>query len=158
MDRDSMEGASVKIRFVLPALFFILSACVITDPVHAGVNVKADCMIRSEACVRVIEQEGIKVIFDINPKPVYPMKELLFIVTMTEKGRPVTDASVIVDLTMPGMFMGINSPALIHTANGRYEGKGIIQTCPHGGKTWMAEVKITRHNKTTSVSYIFEVE
>ncbi len=158
MSHDIISGVSMKSKFVLSALAFMLSACFITHSVHAGMNIKADCKINSGVCVREIEQEGIKVIFDINPKPVSPMKELLFSATVTEKGTPVVDASVIVDLTMPGMFMGTNRPALVHTANGKYEGKGIIQTCPHGGKTWMAEVKITRHSKTASVSFIFEVE
>ncbi len=105
-----------------------------------------------------VDKKDIDVVFDIKPKPVSPMKELVFSVTVTEKGSPVTDASVIVDLTMPGMYMGTNRPALIHTANGKYEGRGIIQACPHGGKTWRAEVKITRHNRTYSESFTFEVE
>ena len=124
----------------------------------ALINDKADCMINSGTCIREIEQEGIKVSFDIYPKPVSPMKDLVFSVTVTEKGSPVTDALVIVDLTMPGMFMGTNRPSLIQTADGKYEGKGIIQACSHGGKTWRAEVKITRHNKTYFKSFIFEVE
>jgi hypothetical protein len=158
MNRDINAGSSMKSKFILSALAFMLSTCFIAHPVYAGMNVTADCMIKSGACVREIEQEKIKVTFDINPKPVSPMKELIFSVTLAEKGSPVTDASVIVELTMPGMYMGINSPALVHTADGRYEGKGVIQACPHGGKIWMAEVKLTRHNKTVSVSFIFEVE
>ncbi|MBI5665581.1 MAG: FixH family protein [Nitrospirae bacterium] len=105
-----------------------------------------------------VDKKDIDVVFDINPKPVYPMNELVFSVTVTENGSPVTDASVNVDLTMPGMFMGINRPVLKHIKDGRYEGQGILPKCPHGGKKWMAEVTITRHNRTSSVSYPFEVE
>lgn len=119
---------------------------------------KTDCLINEGPCSREIEEEGMTVVFDIQPKPVSPMKDLVFMVTLKEEGVPVEDVSVAVDLTMPGMFMGINRPVLVHTVNGIYKGKGIIQACPHGGKIWMAEVKITRQGKTASVDFTFRVE
>ena len=123
-----------------------------------GMNIQTDCLINSGPCVREIEHDGIKVVFDIAPKPVSPMKELVFKVILSDRKGPVTDASVLVDLTMPGMFMGTNRSGLIHTEGGKYEGRGIIQACPHGGRTWMAEVRITRQEKTESVSFTFGVE
>lgn len=128
------------------------------DPAYAGINMQKDCLINTGACIKDIEREGIKVLFDIHPKPVSPMRELIYTVTLADKGRPVTDASVTVDLTMPGMFMGINRPVLAHTVNGTYEGKGVIQPCPHGGKTWMAEVRIMQLNRTVSAGFTFEVK
>jgi len=122
------------------------------------VKAEKDCSINTGHCIKEIETDSVTVVFDILPKPVSTMQELMYRVILTENGLPVTDASVAVDLTMPGMFMGINRPLLSHTVDGIYEGKGIIQICPHGGKTWRAEVKVTRKERTASVSFTFEVE
>lgn len=131
--------------------FIVHSAC-------AGMNVQRDCEISAGPCIKETGHDGLRVVFDIKPKPVSPMKDLVFSVTLSDKAGPVTDASVIVDLTMPGMYMGTNRPELIHKENGKYEGRGVIQACPHGGKTWKAEVGITRQGKTASVDFTFGVE
>lgn len=125
---------------------------------HSGMDKETACLINSGPCISTIEHEGMDVTFEINPKPVVPMKGLIFNVTLKDREGPVTDASVTVDLTMPGMFMGINRAALIHTGDGNYEGQGIIQTCPHGGRTWRADIWITRQDKTASVGFIFGVD
>ncbi len=124
---------------------------------HSSSEAKIDCVINSGACAKVTEQ-NMQAVFDINPKPVKPMNELLFSVTLNKGESPVTDAAVSLDLTMPDMFMGVNKPVLAHKGDGRYEGKGVIPTCPHGGKVWKADVEIVRHGKNVSVSYVFEVD
>lgn len=125
---------------------------------HPAAGVRIGCNINAGPCAKTTEPGNIQVIFDINPKPVKPMKELFFRVDLKEGEKSVTDAAVNLDLTMPGMFMGINRPVLKHIKDGRYEGQGILPKCPHGGKTWKTEVTIMRHNKTSSESFIFEVE
>lgn len=135
-----------------------VSFCFAAPNAYTGTNNQTDCPINSGPCVRAIEHEGVRVVFDINPKPVSPMKELVFTVTLTDSKGPVADASVSVDLTMPGMFMGINRPDLTHTGGGEYEGRGVIQACPHGGKIWRAEVMITRQGRTASESFTFGVK
>lgn len=156
-----MSGRSAALLIVV-ILFIAAGACSKEgpDPADRAAEMKPgeDCLINAGPCGGGIEREGITVGFDIQPKPVLPMREHMFMVTLKEKGDPVEDASVSVDLTMPGMFMGINRPVLVHTVNGIYEGKGIIQACPHGGKTWRADVNITRQGGTASVSFTFEVE
>lgn len=147
----------MKGKLLTAALSLVLLFSFIPDA-SAGMTSKTDCLINEGPCSREIEEEGMTVVFDIQPKPVSPMKDLVFMVTLKEEGVPVEDVSVAVDLTMPGMFMGINRPVLVHTVNGIYKGKGIIQACPHGGKIWMAEVKITRQGKTASVDFTFRVE
>jgi len=125
---------------------------------HAASGTKTDCDINTGPCAKTIELDNLKVILDINPKPVNPMADLLFNVTLKEGEKPVTDAAVSIDLTMPGMFMGINRPALKHVKDGSYEGKGVIPVCPHGGKRWKADVTVERNGKAATVSYIFEVK
>lgn len=148
----------MKSKSLLILRLIILSLWFAAERTYAGMDLQEDCMINSGPCIREIKNDGIKVILDMYPKPLSAMKDIVFHVTLTDKGGPVTDASVMVDLTMPGMFMGTNRPVLTHTGRGEYEGRGVIQACPHGGKTWRAEVRITRQDKTASVSFIFGVE
>jgi hypothetical protein len=115
------------------------------------------CDIQGGSCLKETG-DGMTVEFDIQPKPVVPLSELTFIVNLTRAGMPVTDASVVLDLSMPGMFMGKNRPILKHAKNGRYEGKGIITRCPSGKKMWQAEVTVKQAGKTTVVDFVFEVK
>lgn len=122
---------------------------------------KADCDIDRGPCVRTTGAGGITVIFDIYPKPVRPLSELVFTVLVKKGEEPVADATVVLDLTMPGMYMGVNEVILLHRGGGRYEGKGAIVRCPTGRRLWKAEVKIVRPPTgpdQVSAAYIFEVK
>src|SRR5512143_2025915 len=102
--------------------------------------------------------DGFSVEFDIMPKPVAAMSDLTFAVTLTRRGAPADDvSSVMLDLSMPGMFMGKNQPVMKKAGAGHYEGKGVIIRCPSGKKTWQAEVTVTRPNRTDAVDFVFEV-
>ena len=121
-------------------------------------KVPTDCDINSGSCVKEAGQVGLKAVFNITPKPVRSMAEVLFSVVLKRDTSPVTDASVSVDLTMPGMFMGTNRPVLKHVGAGRYEGKGFILRCPSGSRVWKAEVLIGRGGRNYSAGYTFEVK
>ncbi|HUI67633.1 MAG TPA: FixH family protein [Nitrospirota bacterium] len=115
------------------------------------------CDIQSASCLKETG-DGMTVEFDARPKPVAAMSELTFIVNLTRGGLPISDASVVLDLSMPGMFMGRNRPVLKHVYDGRYEGKGIITMCPSGKKAWQAEVTVMHAGKTSVASFVFEVK
>lgn len=117
----------------------------------------APCAIQQGACSFTTDS-GMTVEFDIQPKPVRAMSKLDMLVSVKENGKPVTDASVKLDLTMPGMYMGKNSPDMKHSANGRYEGKGIITRCMSGRKTWQADVIVERGGTRQAASFVFEVQ
>ncbi len=117
----------------------------------------APCAIQQGACSFTTDS-GMTVEFDIQPKPVRAMSKLDMLVSVKENGKPVTDAFVKLDLTMPGMYMGKNSPDMKHSANGRYEGKGIITRCMSGKKTWQADVIVERGGTRQSASFVFEVQ
>jgi cytochrome c5 len=119
---------------------------------------KAGCDIQSGPCINTVGEDNLRVLFDVIPRPVTSMSELLFSVTLEKEGGPVQGAEIELKLTMPGMYMGENSPVLSQKGEGRYEGKGILPTCPKGEKTWKGEVKITRNDMTETVSYVFEIE
>ncbi|HSB33363.1 MAG TPA: FixH family protein [Nitrospirota bacterium] len=118
---------------------------------------KTLCNVQAGPC-RGQTGDGLSVEFDIAPKPVAAMSDHSFAVTLTLGGKPATDvSSVMLDLSMPGMFMGKNQPAMRSAGAGRYEGKGVIIRCASGKKTWQAEVTVKRPKRTDVVDFVFEV-
>ncbi|HIJ59958.1 MAG TPA: hypothetical protein HPP56_05020 [Nitrospirae bacterium] len=130
----------------------------LTNRVYGQMSKEAtvDCQINKTVCVQEIGYDKIKVTFDIIPKPVEFMKELTYKITLTKNDKPITDAKITMDLTMPGMFMGTNRPVIKHIGTGVYEGKGIIPRCPSGRKIWRANIKIERNDTSSIVSFTFE--
>ena len=115
------------------------------------------CTIQKGSC-SITTASGMIVGFDIQPKPVKALSQLQYIVTLNDKGKAVTDASVGLDLTMAGMYMGKNAPAMKHVSKGRYEGSGVITRCMSGRKTWQADVTVVRDGARETASFLFEVQ
>jgi hypothetical protein len=116
-----------------------------------------DCNFDIGTCTRILEDTGFEITLDINPKPVTAMSELLFSVIILKNGLPVTKAEAVVDLTMPGMYMGKNQVFLKSKKDNKYEGTGVIPFCSSGSKRWMAEIKATLDDKVYSAAYTFDV-
>jgi hypothetical protein len=116
-----------------------------------GVNdYSPDCDIQKGPCRGVLE--GADVILDILPRPVVAMKELTFRVQVREdKDLP---EKIIIDLSMPGMEMGVNRVIMKKTGEGVYEGKGIIVRCPSGRRLWKATLLFSPERE---VSFTFNV-
>jgi hypothetical protein len=134
----------------------ILTVFLLLFPALPLVAAEVDCQINSGPCVKQIPLDNIQVVFDINPKPVKFMEELAFTITLTQGKKPITDAKIQMELGMPGMFMGKNTPAIKHVKDGIYEGKGVIPRCPSGKKVWRALLTIERDNKIAHVEFTFE--
>lgn len=150
-------GKRYKRAQVIPAAV-VLSAILLfcgAQQISASQTAQPDCRVNSGACVKT--SGALSVVFDISPKPLKVMRELTFTVTVKDQGKPVTDASILINLSMPGMFMGKNIVRLAHRADGVYDGTGVIIRCPSGGKIWQASVAIERGGKKTIANYVFEV-
>ncbi len=117
-----------------------------------GIN----CDIQQGPCITATD-DGTKIKFEILPRPVTAMSDLTFIVSLSKNGKPVHDATVLLEFTMPGMYMGKNQVALKRGKNGRYEGHGTITRCMSGHKTWKAKVTATDAGKSVAADFIFEV-
>lgn len=138
--------------FVLVSAAFVLSGCARQNAVP-----KTDCNLAAGACVKSLQ--GNRVSFDVLPKPVASMTELVFTVSLSANGRPFKAEHVSLDLTMPGMYMGANRPALTLGEDGKYSGKGILPRCPSGQKIWKAEIVIERPSSGEAplkTSFLFE--
>ncbi len=127
----------------LAALTALLSVfppcgCAPEEKSREKVTVAVDCEIDAGPCVGT--DGDLRVDFSAAPRPVRTMAELTFRVEAELGGRPISDDAVGVDLSMPGMVMGLNRIILDPVGDGRYEGSGVIVRCPSGGRNWRATV------------------
>jgi hypothetical protein len=145
---------------ILSSVFsaFFIGALLVLFARVVGSETSTSCNIQRGPCMQETG-DGITIEFDVRPRPVTTLSELTFIIILTESesGLPLTDASVGLDLSMPGMFMGNNRPVMHRVSAGRYEGKGIITRCMSGRKTWQAKGTVEHAGKTVVVDFVFEV-
>ncbi len=112
------------------------------------------CVLKKGPCVKIID--SIEVLFSAEPLPLQAFKETTFIVQIKGKEvkpqlllSPPTE-ELILDLTMPGMYMGKNQVVLKKEKGTlRYTGKGIIPRCPSGKTLWEARVIIPERGTVT---------
>jgi hypothetical protein len=110
-----------------------------------------DCNIQEGPCVK--DSGGVRVAFDVLPKPVRSMRELTF--RVKAEGLRERPETLLLDLSMPGMDMGPNRVELRMARDGSYEGKGVIVKCASGRKLWKARVLDGGEN---IAEYTFNVE
>jgi len=129
------------------AMIFISVLMLVSYPLRSHA---ADCDIDRGPCVAIIGKTEVRL--DISPKPVKTMKELFFVVTV--KGANVR-GPLLLELSMPGMYMGRNEVALNKDPEGSFSGRGVIPRCPTGRKLWQADVTIPGSGRLT---YRFNVD
>lgn len=107
------------------------------------------CEITRGPCRKIIDD--VEIVLDITPKPVKTMENLAFTANLEGKGE---FKQLLLDLEMPGMFMGKNV-VILKGKEGLYMGKGIIPRCPAGEKLWRATLNVPGKGK---VAYLFIVD
>jgi hypothetical protein len=131
------------------AILLLCSLTLFAHSMAVGAAEIPDCSPDQGPCTAAAA--GRQIIFDISPKPVKAMKELTFTISA---GTGATAQTLLLDLSMPGMYMGRNEVILKKNPDGSYSGKGIIPRCPSGRKLWRVSVTIPGAGK---VSYTFNV-
>jgi hypothetical protein len=129
----------------------------IAAPVSFAGETALHCDIQNTSCITKT-RDGVQIDFDIKPKPVTSMTDNTFVVVVSKNDKPLTEASVQLDLSMPNMFMGKNQPVMKQVKSGRYEGNGIIPKCASGKKTWQAEITVRTSGETVLAAFVFEVK
>ena len=114
----------------------------------------APCDLNAGPCVAVIAPSGTEVVLDITPKPLRTMVPLQFTVALGGESDD-TAGDVIVEFTMPGMFMGDNTVRLESAGERLWRGSGVIVRCPSGRKTWQAGISIPGRG---NAAFTFEVD
>jgi nitrogen fixation protein FixH len=82
---------------------------------------------------------GHRVVLDIMPRPIRAMEPLTFSLSLD---APLKAEQMVIDLTMPGMYMGVNRITARRSGASAYRGEGVIPRCPSGGDLWEAAVEI----------------
>jgi len=99
---------------------------------------RVDCAISAGPCAKGSGDAALTL--EITPRPVRSMTDLVFVV-----GGPAAataGAAGVIDLTMPGMFMGKNEVQLRPDGAGHLTGKGVMVRCPSGHLTWSAATTV----------------
>jgi hypothetical protein len=131
-----LHAATIVAFFPLPAM-------------GNSVSVQVECDVHAGPCTTPMGNGQMRL--NITPKPVKAMRDLVFTLTLKDKGNA---GEPYIDLGMPGMDMGKNRVSLKPTGEGVYEGKGIIVRCPSGRRTWRARVMVPHMEP---VDFIFDV-
>ena len=141
LNPEPYEKACTMSRFLL--IFFVVAAVLFSAMALLSGRITAPVVADLRPAVspegNLISSLNERVRFAITPQPVRAMKLLLFKVTLQDYGEP---QSIIVDLSMPNMIMGINQVTMKKSSSGVYEGQGIIPICPTGKKLWQARIII----------------
>jgi hypothetical protein len=144
----SRTGAATALSVTL-VLFILLAGC-------EQRQTATDCEIDRAPCTK--QTGALSVAFDIVPKPVRTMSDLVCRVALTKGAGPVESAKVTLDLSMPGMVMAANRVRLVRRDAGVYEGRCVIVRCPSGRKVWRAGIDIyPSGSKPASVDFTFRV-
>jgi hypothetical protein len=96
------------------------------------------------------EADGLLVSLTLNPYPPSMSKPSDFEITLTDaNGQTISDATLRLDLTMPGMYMPPNQLDLQPVGEGKYQATGHFTM----RGPWRMEVIITNNGKTQSVFF-----
>lgn len=141
-------------RFLL--IFFALATALLAILVFQSGSIRSSFFARPRPALSP-EENGVfmpndRVGLTVTPHPIRAMKPLHFQVDLKDDGEP---QSVIVDLAMPDMYMGLNQVTMKKSSPGVYEGVGIIPICPTGLTLWKASVII---DNQVAGDFFFDVQ
>jgi hypothetical protein len=142
------------LRFLL--IFFALATALLGVLVFQSGKIRASFFPEPRSAVSS-QDNGVfipndRVGLSVNPQPIRAMKALHFQVDLQDGGKP---QSVVVDLSMPDMYMGLNQVVMKESRPGVYEGVGIIPICPTGLTLWQASVII---DNQVAGDFFFDVQ
>jgi hypothetical protein len=133
------------------ALLLLLVIAVYGESMAAGKgHSQINCSIHDGPCIQVVN--GHQVTFEVLPRPVKAMQDLIFMVTIDGDYTPNKPPHI--DLNMPAMNMGRNRVSLKLNEKDVYEGSGVIVRCKSGHRIWRATVNLPGMG---NVDFIFDV-
>jgi hypothetical protein len=138
------------------AFFAALVACLLFAVAAAAAEGTMPAGDLAQGPVTRVLEGGLVVSLEILPRPIEAMKELGFVVILTREGRPVEGAELSLELSMPAMYMGRNSPTLTEVKPGRFEGRGVVPRCMSGDKRWQATILVKEAGASLKVVLPFE--
>lgn len=80
----------------------------------------------------------VKGVLNLNPKPVKAMENIEFQLILTE--NQLMEPEILLDLSMPGMYMGDNKVKLKKISNNMYRGYGVFPECMSEHRRWNIKI------------------
>lgn len=109
------------------------------------------CRFEEGPCVK--KMNAREFILETSPAPPQAFKETTF--TLSIRGAEIKSEEIILDLSMPGMYMGKNQVRLKKSGRNTYTGKGIIPRCPSGKTLWQVGLTLP---DGTKIDFRFHVK
>lgn len=138
----------------------VLGACLamlFAGEAHAGTRDGVTCDIQKGPCILTLDS-GLEIVLSITPRPVKVMQNAEFVVTLKKRGQRVTGAHLLLDLAMPGMYMGNNQLKLKEEMPGTYHGSGVFPRCASGQRSWKASLAVSHGGRVEKAAFVFEVQ
>ena len=141
-----MNSGYYPIALLLLLVFAVSGESIAAGKGHSQIN----CSIQDGPCIQ--EVNGHTVTFEVLPRPVKAMQDLVFKVIID--GDITLSKPPFIELNMPAMDMGLNRVTLKLYEKNAYRGSGVIVRCKSGHRIWRATVNIPGMGKA---DYIFDV-
>lgn len=117
------------------------------------------CDVHNNACDFQILDEKKEVLVDgvlqLNPKPVKAMQDVNFQLDL--KKSTIEFSDIILDLTMPAMYMGDNKVSLKKSGENQYAGKGVFPECTTPDRRWNIKVIFKGHHNEYFKNIQFDI-
>ncbi|WP_263832078.1 hypothetical protein [Sulfurospirillum oryzae] len=116
------------------------------------VSAKASCDLHESACQALLS-DGSELSLDIEPKSIPLMKPLHFKVTSA-----IDLPTIEIKLFATNMNMGLHTIKLTKSAQGVYEGEGMLPTCIVGNMIWQANVILNQSSHSQGAIFSFKTD
>ncbi len=104
------------------------------------------CDVHSSVCnfeLELKDKSRVSASLDLSPKPVYAMKDIEFTLQLKPE---IPEAHIMLDLTMPAMYMGENKVEMKEISSGVFKAKSVFAECTTDDRLWNIEVMIHLKN------------
>lgn len=110
------------------------------------------CDLHENGC-EVALSDGSLLRLEIEPKSIPLMKPLHFKVT-----TPIDPPTIEIKLFATNMNMGLHTIKLTKTADGIFEGEGMLPTCIMGNMIWQANVILNQNRQSLGAVFSFKTD
>jgi hypothetical protein len=147
---------SIFAIFLIVFIYFVVDFNQILEKLKGDVqytNQEKDCDLRKSSC-RVVLEDGLEFILDINPKHIPLMESLEFSI----KSNKDNLENINLNIYATNMFMGEFYMPLKNLGNGNYKANGMLPTCPVGSMNWNIDIKIEKPLNSIGARFNFDTE
>ncbi|TLS72693.1 hypothetical protein FE246_04725 [Aliarcobacter thereius] len=110
-----------------------------------------DCDLRNSSC-KIVLENGIELILDIEPKNIPLMNDLEFVLTSNKEDLK----KISLNIYSTTMNMGETNAIFHNIGDGYYSLKTMLPACIYDKMTWNADIRIEENNEILGARFSFE--